>query len=138
MLKVQKKNYYRLFKKYRKIDELLRLFINVCNAVTLCSIIVVFSSHNWVLWVSLSCSSLSTIVGAIYSTINLPTKIQSSNTSYLQLQDLYNSYHNELLKSHLTNSDYDIILSELNIKSGLIYDSSLPISQSRDDDSMSN
>jgi hypothetical protein len=125
-IKHSKSQYYQKFKKYKKIDMYLRLLINICNAITLCSIIV--SMDNPIaLYISIACSTISTVSGAVYSTIELPSKIQSSQTSWLQLKDLFNSYSNILLKNHLSSEEYDNLLSELNVKTGLIYDSSLPI-----------
>ena len=122
-----KKRYHAKFITYRKLDLRIRLIVNVCNAITLSTIVLNLIQYQFFIYASLAFSFISTITGVIYSTLDLPVKIQSSNTTYLQMSDLHSNYTAILVKNGLSSADCDGILTELNQKLGLIYDSSLPI-----------
>lgn len=127
-LKKFKHEYHSLFLHYKKKDLVFRIILNLCNAVTLSSIVLTFVDTNYIfMYVSLGFSSLSTIIGALYSTLDLPSKATSAQTSWLQIKDLYNTYNAKLLRNHLSSQEYDTMLEEINVKIGLVLDSGLPV-----------
>lgn len=109
------------------MDLRFRMALSIFNAITLCSIILNYMNTPIAIIISLVFSSLSTLIDAGYRTFEVPSKITSSQTSWLQLLDLYNTYNNKLLKNNLSSDEYENMLNDLNTRTGMIFDSSLPI-----------
>lgn len=131
-IKKSKDKYHKLFINQKHNDLIFRVFLSVVGAILLCSIILNYLKEDWAMLTSLVLSSVSTVSSAVYHAIDYTSKIQSSQTSWLQLLDLYNTYHNKLLKNNLTSEQYDHLLDEINVKIGLIYDSSHPMNDSNE------
>jgi hypothetical protein len=126
-LKKLKKKHYKKFKTLRKTTTLSKITINLLNGITVSSVIITFSAFPPAIIVSLVASSLSTLGSIALTTADIDNKFRQSQTTYLQLEDLYNHFNNQLLKN---DPDLDKILDELNARSGLILDSSSPVSVS--------
>ena len=79
---------------------------------------------------ALSSTTLSSLVSALQSAIDIDFKAHSHNTSYLhdlQCNDTYREVSARLLKNGLSSNDLDLMLKELNNRLNFIEDSSLPI-----------
>ena len=72
-------------------------------------------------------SSISTVGSVIARVYDLPSKYHSAQTSYLQYADLYRDIRNRIARNHLSSEDYDLLLTEINSRLGLIEDQCLPL-----------
>lgn len=127
--KLYKKN-FRLFKKYKRINTIMKVGINLCNAVTVSSLVLSFSGAVPILVLTIASSTLGGTLQVINDTVDYQAKAHTHQTTYLQELDIYNTYMNEMLSK---NRNLDNILTELNNKMGIILDSSLPVSTSSTD-----
>lgn len=124
-IKKEYKIHHKNFKKYKLYHTCCKVSINLLNGVTISSVVLSFSGALPILVVTICSSTASTLLSIISDTIDFQGKMQTSNTSYLQLLDMYNTYR---VKCITPRANLDEILLELNAKYGLIYDSALPIS----------
>lgn len=127
-IKRMKKVYYKKFKKYKSINTCSKIIINLLNALTVSSLVLTFSGAVPVIIVSIVSSSLSSLGSVALNTFDMDAKIHSANTTYLQLDDLFNTYYTKIYKKDISDSDLNTMLNELNNKLGLIQDNALPIS----------
>ena len=105
-----------------------KTLINTLNAVSICSIVLNLSPVNQTtIIIALASTTISSLVSAIQSAVDLDFKSHSHNTSYLQYNDTYREVSARLLKNGLTSDDLDLMLYELNNRLNIIEDSSLPI-----------
>lgn len=121
---------FKRFKKNKRINSILKVTINLCNAVTVSSVVLSFSGAIPILVVTIVSSSIGGIVSVINDTVNFQEKAEIHKTTYLDMLDIYNTYSNLMLKDVV---DYDSILSEINNKMGLILNSAIPVSTSSND-----
>lgn len=121
--KLYKENHHQ-YKKNKRINMILKLFVNVLNAVTVSSLVIGFSGAAPVLIVSLTASSLSSIISVVNDSVGFLGKAHQYQTTYLQTLDLFNTYNSKLL---IKNSNLDEMLTEINNKLGLILDSAGPL-----------
>jgi len=127
-IKKKKKEHYKLFARYKKINTLVKSVINSLNSVSVCSMVLTFTPISpAVMIVALSCTSLSALTSAVHSSSDIEGKVHSHNTSYLQYTDLYRDVSARLLRNGMSSSDLDNLLSEINDRVGLIEDQSLPV-----------
>jgi hypothetical protein len=133
-IKKEYKKHYKNFRKYKKYSQYSKVIINVLNGVTVSSVVLSFSGALPILILTICSSTLSSLTSIISETCEWTGKMYQSQTSYLQLKDLYQTYK---IKSIGLNANYDEILNELNNKYGLISDSSMPVSLSSRESSRS-
>lgn len=120
------------YKKNKRINTILKLIVNILNAITVSSLVISFSGAVPVLIVSLAASSLSSIISVIDQSVGYNSKSYQYQTTYLQELDLYNTYNNKIL---IKNTDLNEVLNELNNKLGIILDSAGPVVSISSDDS---
>ena len=102
--------------------------INALNAISVSSLILSYTEEDkYYDKIALSTTSLSGVISAITSTVNIEQKSHSHNTSYLQYTDIYRDVSARLLRNGMNGNDLDNLLSEINNRMGLIEDNSLPI-----------
>jgi hypothetical protein len=122
----QKMINHKLYTKYRKRHNFFSCCINTTNAVSVSSLISSLPTGNIIgLGIGAGCASLSSIGTAINTAQNNQDKFLSSRTTYCQLGDLERTIRSQLIRNHLTSSDCDNIIEELNHTLSLINDSSL-------------
>lgn len=121
------KKHYKNFRKYKRLSTISKVIINLCNSITVSSVVLSFSGTFPILIVTIVSSSLSSGVSVISDSFDWIGKMHSSQTSYLQLLDLYNSYN---IQSTHRNADYTKLLEQINSRLGLILDNSIPVSES--------
>ena len=113
---------------YKNLSMYSKTLINTLNAVSICSIVLNLSPVNQTtIIIALASTTISSLVSAIQSAVDLDFKSHSHNTSYLQYNDTYREVSARLLKNGLTSDDLDLMLYELNNRLNIIEDSSLPI-----------
>ena len=128
-VKIRRKLHYKKFYKFKKINTFMKCFINGLNAISICSIVLALSPASpIVMFVGLSTTTISGILSAITSSIDMEGKIHSHNTSNLQYSDLYRDISARLLRNGMSSQDLDNLLGEINTRMSLIEDNSLPIS----------
>jgi len=128
-IKNKKLIHYRCFSKYKKINTIIKSFVNTLNALSVCSMVLTFTPvSDEIMILALSSTSISGILSAISSSVDFENKEHSHNTSYLQYTDIFRDMTARLLRNGLSSTDLDNLLSELNDRVGLIEDHSLPIS----------
>lgn len=117
--------YYKRYKKLKKITKILKGLITALNAVSVSSIILMLNPISPVfMFTALVSSSISGIIQAVISSIEIENMYNSDNTSYLQYTDLFRNINNILLKNNLSSNDFDNLLVSINEKLGLIEDKS--------------
>ena len=127
-IKKRKDSHYKKFGYYKNLSMYSKSLINTLNAVSICSMVITFTPTNpTILIVALSTTTLSSLVSALQSAIDIDFKTHSHNTSYLQYNDTYREVSARLLKNGLSSDDLDLMLYELNNRLNIIEDSSLPI-----------
>ena len=127
-IKKRKDIHYKNFGVYKNLSMYSKTLINTLNAVSICSIVLNLSPVNQTtIIIALASTTISSLVSAIQSAVDLDFKSHSHNTSYLQYNDTYREVSARLLKNGLTSDDLDLMLYELNNRLNIIEDSSLPI-----------
>ena len=124
----RRNKHYKKYSKNRKINTFIKILINGLNATSVCSLILSLSPLSpIVIILALSTTTLSGIISAVFSSMNIDSKINSHNTSNLQYNNLYRDISARLLRNGLNSADLDLLLNEINMRISLIEDSSLPI-----------
>ena len=127
-VKIRKTKHYKKFSSLKKINGVLKSFVNALNAISVCSMVLTFTPVSPVcLIIALSTTSISAIISAVMSAYEIENKFHSHQTSYLQYVDVHRDLSACMFRNGLSSQDLDNILSELNSRLGLIEDNSLPI-----------
>jgi hypothetical protein len=127
-VKKRKNAHYKSFAKYKTTNTITKSFVNGLNGLSVCSIVLTFTPISQsVMIVALCSTSISGLISAVDSAINIEQKVHSHNTSYLQYTDIYRDVSARLLRNGLSSEDLDTLLTEINSRMGLIEDQSLPI-----------
>ena len=127
-IKERKKSHSALHNKYRKMNTVVKGFVNTLNAVSVCSMVLTFTPISDMIMLSaLASTSVSSVLSAMTSAIDLEEKISSHNTSCLQYNDIYRETQALVLRNGLSSTDLDVLISQMNEKISLIEDRSLPI-----------
>ena len=127
-IKKRKDAHYKNFGYYKNLSMYSKTVINIFNVVSICSLVLNFSpASSAIIILALSSTTLSSIVSAFQSAIDIDFKAHSHNTSYLQYNDAFREISARLLKNGLSSEDLDLMLYELNNRLNIIEDSSLPI-----------
>ena len=127
-IKNRKKNHSDLHNKYRKMNTVVKGFVNTLNAVSVCSMVLTFTPISDMIMLSaLASTSVSSVLSAMTSAIDLEEKISSHNTSCLQYNDIYHETQALVLRNGMSSSDLDVVIDQLNGKMSLIEDRSLPV-----------
>ena len=127
-VKRRKKEHYKQFGKYKKINTFTKSLVNALNAISVCSMVLTFTPTSpAVIIIALSATSISAISSAVHSSTDIEGKVHSHSTSYLQYTDLYRDVSARLLRNNLTSEDLDNLLTEINSRMGLVEDHSEPI-----------
>ncbi len=124
-IKKMEHTHYKNFKKFKKIITRCKVAVNVLNAITVSSVVLSFSGAIPILVVTIVSSTLSGLIQVVTDSVDYQDKMHTSQTTYLQLLDIYNVYK---LKVMSKDPDYDDILLELNSKLGIVLDSAEAIS----------
>jgi hypothetical protein len=127
-IKQRKQRHSDLHSKYRKMNTIVKGFVNTLNAVSVCSMVLTFTPISDMIMLSaLASTSVSSVLSAMTSAMDLEEKISSHNTSYLQYNDIYRETQALVLRNGLSSSDLDVVIDQLNGKMSLIEDRSLPV-----------
>lgn len=127
-VKKRKKAHYNSFAKYKTTNTITKSVVNGLNCISVSSIVLAFTPASpSVMIVALCSTSISGLISAVDSSINIEGKVHSHNTSYLQYTDIYRDVSARLLRNGLSSLDLDTLLTEINSRMGLIEDQSLPI-----------
>lgn len=127
-VKKRKTLHYKSFAKYKTTNTITKSVVNGLNGLSVCSMVLAFTPVSpSVMIVALCSTSISGLISAIDSSINIEGKVHSHNTSYLQYTDLYRDVSARLLRNGLSSENLDSLLTEINSRMGLIEDQSLPI-----------
>jgi hypothetical protein len=117
--------YQRKFRAYSRMHLLSQVVVCAVSAATVTSLGLREPQST----LALFCSSFVTVATACLAVIDLSHRAHSTQTTYLQLLDLYNSTRNMLFRNNLTSNQYDELLNALNEKTGIILDCALPVSE---------
>ena len=128
MINERKNIHFVSFKRIKRWNMIIKSMVNVLNTVSVTSIAITFSGHQFTLIIGAVSNSLSAIISAALSAIGLDEKTYSHQTSYLQLHDLYEKLIADLLVERLSGEVLDKILKELNSHLGIILDNCEPVS----------
>ena len=124
----RKQIHYKHYRRYKKASSIFKASVNSLNAVSVCSIIISLSPILPVATIiALSTASTSGVIHALYTSLDIESKIYSHNTSNLQYNDLFRDISARLLRNGMSSTDLDGLLTEINTRISLIEDSSLPI-----------
>ena len=124
---------YKKMKRYKKLDNCSDVAVNVCNALSVSSMVITIalipgSPPSLVsLSIGTGCTALSSILTVLKRTFDYKRKYESSKTTYNQLSDLHRDLKTALVKNNLDTDDIQNLLNDCNIRLSLIEDTSLPI-----------
>ena len=122
----QKTDNYKLYTKYRKRHNFFSCCVNTSNAISISTLVSSLPTANPIgLAIGTSCAGLSSIGSAMNTSMNNQDKYLVCRNSYNQLGDLERTIRSQLIRNHLSSSDCDNIIEELNHTISLINDSSL-------------
>jgi hypothetical protein len=127
-----KHRHFQMYKKYKKYNLLLKGTVNVLNTLSVTTLAISFVGIPFILISTAVTSTISSLVTAAMTTVDLDQRTNSHHTSYLQLKDLYDSCTTKLMRPDITEEDLFQMAQELNSKTGLILDSSEPVSGQSD------
>jgi hypothetical protein len=127
-VKTRKRRHFAQFKYLKRINIIAKSIVNTLNTVSVTGLVLTFSGNDISLYISASANTVSTIITAIMSIVNIESKYHSHQTSYLQFKDLYDTYMAEILKEDIEGHDMDRILNELNTRVNIILDTCEPVS----------
>jgi hypothetical protein len=120
--------HYQQYAKFKRLGSLLSVSINLCNTISVCSIVLNFQPEVNITIVSLVSTTLSSLLSVFVSGYEIHIKISKHQTSYLQYADLFRDVSARIQRNGLSSGDLDVILTEINSRLGLIEDGSLPLS----------
>lgn len=127
-VKKKKQAHYKQFCNFKQSNMIIKSLVNSLNAVSVCSMVLNFTDvSDVVMFIALTSTTISSIMSAVNSSIDLDGKIHSHKSSYLQYTDLYRDVSARILKNNMSSQDLDILLNEMNPRMGLIEDQSQPI-----------
>jgi hypothetical protein len=116
----------KLWRKYKKRDNNLKVSIHTCNAISISSIVSGIASINPIgIIIGLIFGSCSTIGSSINDSCNFNEKHYSCKSTACQLSDLEREIKAVLIRNHLTSSQIDTLIDDTNHRLSLIQDSSI-------------
>ena len=125
IVKEKKKN-KKMFIKYRKRHNVLRVGTHCCNGISVSSLITSVATVNPItVIVGLIFGSCSSIGSSLNDSMDNLNKFLVTRTTYNQLSDLEREIRSVLLKNHLTSDDLSNLIDDTNHRISLIQDSSL-------------
>ena len=127
-IKRKKEKHYFKFRRLRLVNMVIKAVVNGLNAVSVSSIVMSFQPiHQVVLIVALTSTSISGILSAVTNAVDFDGRVSSHQTSYQQYGDIHRDISSRLLRNGLSSEDLDMLLCDLNVRLGLVEDTSLPI-----------
>jgi len=127
-MKNQKQAHYDLYKKYKFINTILKLIINVLNAVSVSSLVMEYASlYGFTNLVAMITTTISSVITIVINNFSLDDKINRHQLAKSQLTDLYRQTTLIVLKNNLSSSDLDTIIENINSQLSLINDTAPPI-----------
>lgn len=125
IVKEKKKN-KKLWKKYKRRDNHMKVGIHTCNAISVSSIVASIASLNPLgVILGLIFGSCSTIGSSINDSCSFNEKHYSCKSTACQLADLEREIKAVLIRNHLTSTQIDTLIEDTNHRLSLIQDSSI-------------
>lgn len=122
-MKYKRDIHYKFYKKYKMINTILKLIINILNAISVSSIVMEYATiYGFTNIIAMVSTTLSSIITIVINNFNLDDKINLHNLTKSQLTDLYRNTQITILKNNLTSNDLDYILEDINNQLSLIND----------------
>jgi len=120
-IKSRSNKHYNKFSHYKKKNRCLKVFINILNSISVCSLVISLRpTDHLIIFISLASSTLSTILSAYSSVCDYNDRSSLNQLNHLQYIDLYRNVKGDLLKNNLSSKDLDDIIDDLNNKLSLI------------------
>ena len=124
----KKKAYHKMMSKFKRKSDVCDAFVSGMGAIAVSSLIMTLTTLNPItLILGASCSTASTVGGAVLKTIDYRGKFESCKTTYTNLADLERETRAVLVRNHLESRDYQNLIEDINHRLSLIYDSAIPI-----------
>lgn len=122
-MKSRKDKHYELYKKYKFINSILKLIINVLNAVSVSSLVMEYASlYGFTNIIAMTTTTVSSIITIVINNFNIDDKINRHHLAKSQITDLYRQTNLTVLKNNLSSSDLDNIIESINSQLSLIND----------------
>lgn len=124
----KKKAYHKMMSKFKRKSDVGDAFITGMGAIAVSSLIMTLTTLNPItLILGASCSTCSTVGGAVLKAIDYRGKFESCKTTYTNLADLERETRAVLVRNHLESRDYQNLIEDINHRLSLIYDSAIPV-----------
>ena len=108
--------------KFRKRNNFLKTLTHFSNAISVSSLLSSFATNIIGIIIGSSCATISTMTTVINDSCNNQMKYLTSKTTYNQLSNLERETRASLIRNHLTTTQFDDMLSDLNHQISLIND----------------
>jgi hypothetical protein len=124
----KKKAYQKKMSNLKRKSDMCDAFVSGMGAIAVSSLIVTLTTLNPItLILGASCSTASTVGGAVLKAIDYRGKFESCKTTYTNLADLERETRAVLVRNHLESRDYQNLIEDMNHRLSLIYDTANPI-----------
>ena len=124
----KKKAYHKMMSKFKRKSDACEAFVTGMGAIAVSSLVVTLTTLNPItLILGASCSTASTVGGAVLKAIDYRGKFESCKTTYTNLADLERETRAVLVRNHLESRDYQNLIEDMNHRLSLIYDTANPI-----------
>ena len=118
-----KTKYMKLWKKFKKRDNLLKASVHTCNALSISSLVSSFASLNPIgVILGLTFGTCSSVGSTLNDSCSFNEKHYSCKLTAGQLANLEREIKAILIKNHLTTSQIDDLIRDTNNRLSLIYD----------------
>ena len=119
----RKEIHYSIYKKYKFINTILKLIINILNAISVSTQVMEYAQlYGFTNIIAMTSTSISSIITIIINNFDLDDKINRHHLAKSRLNDLYRTTNLTILKNNLSSSDLDYIIEDLNNQISLIND----------------
>ena len=127
-MKIRKDKHYSIYKKYKFINTILKLIINILNAISVSTQVMEYARmYGFTNIIAMVSTSISSIITIIINNFELDDKINRHHMAKSQLNDLYRATNLTILKNNLSSNDLNYIIEDLNNQISLINDTAPPI-----------
>lgn len=120
-IKKRQREHQRQSMRMERLHQCSKAAVHALNAVSITSLLVNMVGHDLSLVVCAITGGLSTVGSAILEVVDLYGRQIRHQDSHLQLLDLYNDVTASILHESTTSVTLDMILSDLNHRSALLY-----------------
>lgn len=124
----KRKRYLRRWTKLRKINDVTEMLLISCSSFAVSNLVVTLATINPItLIIGSAFSVISAIGNGCKSAYKLHEKLESLKTTYQQLSDLERETRAILSKNHMSDEEYENLLTDINHRFSLIEDTAIPM-----------